>query len=112
MLRVTENKWNLVSKHHARIKDEQQAEDAALAYDELQTKYLDLSGRAHDALDMLRVAEEAQEQAKEDALKEEQKMNAARTIQIAWRRYVTLKEEQIQRNVLEKVVMVGGDLSI
>ena len=100
-----EKRWNLLSKHHARIKDDR---DAALAYDELQTKYLDLSGRAHGALDMLRVAEEAQEQAKGDARKEEQKMNAARTIQIAWQSYFTLKKEQIQRNVLEKVVMVGG----
>ena len=38
-------------------------------------------------------------------------MKAARTIQLAWRRYLVLKEEQIRRNVLAKVVLIGGEIS-
>ena len=37
----------------------------------------------------------------------EQKTKAAKTIQQAWRRKRVLKEEQIQRNLLEKVVLIG-----
>ena len=43
----------------------------------------------------------------EAALKEDQEMKAARTIQLAWRRCSALKEEHVQKAVLEKVVMVG-----
>ena len=55
VLQFMESEWNSVSKYHMLIltwiKDEQQVEDATLAYEEFQTKYLELTGRIQDALD-------------------------------------------------------------
>ena len=59
--------------------------DDRLAYEEFQTHYLELSGRVEDALEDYHLEKQAKEAA--------------------------LKEEQVQKRVLEKVIMVGQRIS-
>ena len=49
--------------------------------------------------------------AKEATHKEEKELKAARSIQLAWRRYSALKEEQVQNAVCNKVVRIGQRIS-
>ena len=59
-----ETDWNKVENFYVHIQtltEDEQAEDDRLAYEELQTRYLDLSGGVGDVLEDYRLEEEARE---------------------------------------------------
>ena len=58
----TETDWNKVEnfyEHILTLTEDEQAEDNRLAYEEFQTRYLDLNGRVEDALEEHQLEEEA-----------------------------------------------------
>ena len=62
-LGIAETDWNKVENYYTHIltlvENEQEVEDGCLAYEEFQTKYLELTGQVQDALDTHREEEDA-----------------------------------------------------
>ena len=59
-----ETEWNKVENYYVHIRtmtDDDQAEDDRVAFEEFQTRYLDINGRVEDALEEHRLEEETHE---------------------------------------------------